>query len=673
MDRADSPSAGPSNSSQHGNSRTLEEDNSITTPATTTSLLGKPRPGYPPSTSTQQPQGSSRRPSNESNSTEISLKSKIAHKDYDVNIKTLKALLNILKTVWSESRTCSIVSTTNVATLGSGFVLLRIVHELFVYLSGIIPSQYYLVLGNRDQSGFNYLLIKSLLVVLSTGISKALVEYVGGLLRIQIRSILTANTDGRYMKSGILYPLNLAKSIDNPDQRISQDIDRLSESLMKLCIELFLSPFLIIYYTVKCWSVSGVLGPALIYLYFISGAIGSKLLMPPIVRLVWKQEKEEGNFRYKQTRVINFSESIAFYGGEKREEAEVNSSLSTLIGVQRRLAAKKLRLNTLSQTMSYLGSILSYAIIAIPIFFGAYKDKPSSDLSSIISMNTFVSMYLIYLFTSMLSQAQELTNLVGYTVRLEQLWKELDRLNEKHTQGSSLESVISYSANRDQIKVTDLSVFTPQGKRLLSGISFTVNVGDNMIITGPNGCGKTSLLRTMCGLWASSTGHIAIPAPIGSDSKPTIMFLSQMPYMISGTLIEQVTYPVVHDKSLSLSHNIMAQVTEILHLTGLGKLAQDPLISGGSSIDASMWEKLLSPGEMQRIAIARVLFWKPRFAIMDEATSSVDIPAERDLYSLLINSGVSLISVGHRDSLLAYHNLHLRIDPSLGSASLDYS
>jgi putative ATP-binding cassette transporter len=202
-----------------------------------------------------------------------------------------------------------------------------------------------------------------------------------------------------------------------------------------------------------------------------------------------------------------------------------------------------------------------------------------------------------------------------------------------------------------QLALERVTLQTPGAERVLvRELSLTVEPGQGLMVVGASGCGKSSLLRAVVGLWDSGNGKILRPHP------DEIMFLPQQPYMLLGSLRSQLLYPrqerQVGDQEL----------LALLDRVNLPDLAER---SGG--LDAELdWEKTLSMGEQQRLAFARLLLAQPRYAILDEATSALDLVNERWLYQQLMDGQTTLISVGHRPTLLAYHGQVLELDGNGG-------
>ncbi|KAJ2889482.1 hypothetical protein GGI21_006556, partial [Coemansia aciculifera] len=283
---------------------------------------------------------------------------------------------------------------------------------------------------------------------------------------------------------------------------------------------------------------------------------------------------------------------------------------------------------------SYLGATVSYVIIAVPIFMGKYKDKSGSDLSSIISMNAFVSMYLIYTFSVVIEQTKKMADIAGYTARIVQMWEEIDRIESTEEDNEAVND-----DDDTRIVAEDVTVCTPSGKQqLVSALNVEVVAGRSLIITGPNG--------------------------IGCEYREE-----------RGSLREQLSYPGQQwgDDSGSVRVCGDADLAQLLSAVGLAQLvSRISSATGAAAADhlaydrpysVRFWLKVLSPGEQQKISIARVLFWRPRFAVLDECTSALDSAAEASVYQALVDAGITLVSVSHRQSLLKYHKMRLDLLP----------
>jgi len=203
----------------------------------------------------------------------------------------------------------------------------------------------------------------------------------------------------------------------------------------------------------------------------------------------------------------------------------------------------------------------------------------------------------------------------------------------------------------DSIILKNVSIKTP-GKEnyLINNLNLSIESGQSLLVVGPSGCGKTSLLRAISGLWAIQSGEIETP------SNGDLLFIPQKPYMTLGSLREQLCYPL--DKNRFSDDHLKAVLEEV-------KLPQ--IIQRYPDLDIKQdWQRLLSLGEQQRLAFARLLLNSPKYVVLDEATSALDVNTEKHLYELLNKREMACISVGHRPTLKNYHENVLEITENKG-------
>uniref|UniRef100_A0A8C1D697 ATP-binding cassette, sub-family D (ALD), member 4 n=1 Tax=Cyprinus carpio carpio TaxID=630221 RepID=A0A8C1D697_CYPCA len=386
---------------------------------------------------------------------------------------------------------------------------------------------------------------------------------------------------------------------------------------------LLISPFTVTYYTYQCFNSAGWIGFVSIFGYFVVGSILNKILIGPIVSMLVEQEKLEGDFRFKHMQIRVNAEAAAFYRAGKVEHMRTDRRLQMLLSTQRSLMNKELWLYIGVNTFDYLGSILSYIVIAIPIFAGDYDGLTPGELSALVSKNAFVCIYLINCALRLLKTQCYYDSFVPADTAFV-----LDRLSYK-------------SPVSEELLVKDLTL--------------KISQGTHMLVVGNTGTGKTSLLRVLNGLWEACNGSVEMTTCFGPRG---VLFLPQKAYLTDGTLREQVIYPLkdIYPSSGSIDDE---RILKYLELVGLSNL-----LSRIGGLDTKVdwnWYDVLSPGEMQRLCFARLFYLQPKYAVLDEATSALTEEAEGQLYKACKQLGMTLISLGHRSTLKKHHDIMLRL------------
>ncbi|XP_058954937.2 lysosomal cobalamin transporter ABCD4-like isoform X2 [Pocillopora verrucosa] len=551
------------------------------------------------------------------------------------------------------------------------FVLLvgfALAAQMMVYNTGLIPSRYYEVLLARDKEDFSSLLISSLLIIIGVSLANSAMKFVSRILYVKWRELLCRKLHAGYFKHRAYYKLNvLDDKYDNVDQRITQDVERFCETFRKVIIVVVVSPFTITYYTYLCYQSSGYLGPVSIYAFFVVGTIINKLVMSPIVNLVVKQEKLEGDFRFKHMQIRSNAESIAFYRSAGLEMRKTNSKLQSLIKVQTRIVTFESFLFFSINMFDYVGAILSYLIIAIALFGGKFDNMSTTALGGEISRNSFFAMYLINCCTKLIDLSVDVTNMAGYVHRIGQLLEvfsdmktETEQKTEEHPEHFGVKNLASQDS--DVIFKFSCVSYAPPNctDALVKDLDLEIRHGQNILVTGTTGSGKSSLFRILSGMWAPLSGEVIRFLPF--DPK-VVFFLPQKTFVTDGTLRQQLTYPR-ENLLLYGGHSEAGDEDEkllgLLDTVGLANLCSR--VGGLDSPVECKWEDMLTPGEMQRLSFARLFYQRPQVALLDEATSALDTSTESKLYSICQDFGITVSSVGHRRSLRQFHDFELNLD-----------
>ena len=359
---------------------------------------------------------------------------------------------------------------------------------------------------------------------------------------------------------------------------------------------------------------------------FLVHLVGRKL-----ISLNFDQQKYEADFRFSMMRVRENAESIAFYRGENSELEGFTARFKNVIENFRRLMTKTKHLNFYANSYGQLAIIVPL-ILAAPRFFS--KEIQLGGLMQTISAFGRVQDALSFFVDS-----------YGTLANLGAVINRLDGFTEHVKNVQKVESHVEKSTAAE-LTISDLNISLPTGRELLKKLSFSLENSKSLLVTGASGCGKSTLLRTLAGIWAYAEGKISVPA----NSK--IMFLPQKPYLPLGTLRRALVYPLA-EKDAPPDEKLV----EILKTVELPNLADKLDV-------ADDWTRILSGGEQQRLAFARVLLTAPNYIFLDEATSALDEPRELEMYKLLKEKlpALTIISVGHRSTLFEVHDTELKLD-----------
>ncbi len=445
------------------------------------------------------------------------------------------------------------------------------------------------------------------------------------------RRWLTGRFLDGYLSGRKYYELGSRQDIDNPDQRISEDINTFTGRSINFGLIFIGSLMQLIAFSAVLWSIS----TALVIFLAIYAALGTFITLyvfgAPLIRLNFWQLRREADFRFGLMRFRENAESIAFYRGEARERVELNHRFQAAFANYARLIKKQRSLNLFQRAFSQLTVVVPSIILANSVLSGELEvGRAVQAAGAFAAVLAAVSLIV--------DNFESLSRFVAGIDRLHVLAGAVIPGPASALPACPDDEIRSECG--DELQVDRVTLFTPQfGRLLIKDLSLRLNPGEGLMIAGPSGCGKSSLLRALAGLWRSGSGTVRTFPP------GEIFFLPQRPYMQLGTLRAQILYPATDSDCTD------AALLEILDAAHLGDLAER--VGGLDAVHD--WEKLLSMGEQQRMAFARVLARRPRVVILDEATSALDAATEAALYQRLRDSGAMMISIAHRAAVLRYH------------------
>ena len=469
--------------------------------------------------------------------------------------------------------------------------------------------------------------------------------YLRQAVQIKWRTWLTDKYLSRWLKGQVYYRLQVQNSdTDNPDQRISEDINQFVNLSLQLLIGFLKQLTTLVAFGVVLWNLSGAftlnLGGQDIVIYgymfwfsFVYSGIGTvcaHLVGRKLIGLNFEQQRFEADFRFNMMRVRENSESIAFYGGENAENKGFHERFAKVISNFWQLMKQTKILNFYVNGYAQLAVIVPLILAAPQYFAGAIA---LGGLMQTVSAFGRVQDALSYFVESYDSIAQ-----------LAAVVKRLDTFTEHMERAEMVENgVRPQTADDTELRVEDLCVQLPDSRVLLENCSLTLPAGSRLLVTGSSGCGKSTLLRTLAGIWPYGKGKLSL------QKNSRLLFLPQKPYLPLGSLRRALYYPGTAAGSDAALQAVLVKV-------GL-----DKFVTRLDEVDD--WSRILSLGEQQRLAFARVLLQKPDWVFLDEATSALDEPREAEVYELLKKElpQMGVVSVGHRSTLYAQHEQELKL------------
>jgi putative ATP-binding cassette transporter len=462
--------------------------------------------------------------------------------------------------------------------------------------------------------------------------------YLEDRLGLSWRRWLTNSFLGKYFNNRAYYNLVSHPEIDNPDQRIAEDVRSFTQESLKFLLLILKSVLTVIAFSSVLWGISRSLVIFLVAYALIGTLVTTLVFGKPLVRLNFEQLKKEADFRFSLIRIRENAESIAFYRGEEQESHQVFSRFMQAFENFKRLILWELNLNVLTNAYEFIPFVIPAIVVAPSVFSGELEVGKVTEAQGAFVRVFFSLNVVVARFQSLASFGAGIDRLYTFAEYLE---PPQATPTEEQKETPTIETV-----EEKHLAFQHLTLQTPNYQRtLLKDLSLELPTQKGMLITGPSGCGKSSLLRAIAGLWNSGTGTIARPA------LDEILFLPQRPYMVLGTLRDQLLYP---NTQAEVTEEELKQVLKQVNLSDLDERF------GGFEVEKD-WGSVLSLGEQQRVTFARLLLNKPAYAILDEATSALDINNEAGLYGHLKETETTFISVGHRPTLTDYHQLVLEL------------
>lgn len=501
-------------------------------------------------------------------------------------------------------------------------------------------KDFYNALQKKDEAAFWQLILYFCGIAAVAILAAVYRLYLTQMLTIRWRAWLTEKHFARWLGHKNYYQLEQGGYTDNPDQRISEDLNSFTSNTLGLALGLLRTVVSLVSFSIILWGVSGSIE---VFGYTIPGymfwcalvyaAVGSwltHLIGRRLIGLNNNQQRFEADLRFSMVRVRENAESIALYDGEPNE----NKRLSARFGM---VWHNFWDIMKVSKRLTFFTSGYGQIAIIFPFIVAAPRYLTGKiELGELMQIN------------SAFGNVQE--NFSWFITAYSELaaWRATcDRLlsfRQAMSENEERAPAIDVQSQGETLQVHNLGLDLADGRHLLAGAEMTVTPGERLMLSGRSGSGKSTLLRAMGRLWPAGHGSIRMPAE-------RYLFLPQKPYLPIGSLREALSYPQSGDTYPQERYVQVLETCRLPHLV--------------SRLDESNhWQRMLSPGEQQRLAFARALLYAPQWLYMDEATSAMDEEDEATLYQALIDQlpGLSIVSVGHRSSLKRFHPRHIRIE-----------
>jgi putative ATP-binding cassette transporter len=535
-------------------------------------------------------------------------------------------------------------------------VALVVINQLQVAINirlSFFNRDWFNAIQNKDSAAFWSLLFGVFCFWAAIAVVSNLVEYyTESVLKIRWRRWMTERYYGLWIDDGSLYRAALVgQAADNPDQRITEDVRNFLNSTYAYSISLLSTVSTLVSFSIILWTIpldftvpgTEITVPGLPFwvalVYSVVGTWLTHLIGKPLVQLEFRQERYEADFRFALARLREYSEQVALLRGENAERRILGGRFGSIVSNFYAIVGRTVKLLTFTTSYFQANVVIPYIIVAPYFFLGkitlGQMTQTAGAFGRVESALTFF-----------IARYQSLASYKAVVERLTTFRSAIDEARELGTKSPRIEHTEHFG--RDLV-LRDLVLCLPDGREIVCADRLTIESGTTTLVTGPSGSGKSTLFRAISGIWPYGRGTIDRPADA------TVMLLPQRPYVPSGTLKTAVAYP-----SVAGAYSDKA-VREALELARLAPLSCE--------IDSEHdWPQRLSGGEQQRLAIARAILDKPDWLFLDEATSALDEKLETEIYRMLseVLPNTTIVSIGHRSTLIALHRWHIEMEPGQG-------
>ena len=441
------------------------------------------------------------------------------------------------------------------------------------------------------------------------------------------RNWLTGHLLDKYLASRAYLRLMDRDDIDNPDQRMTEDVKNFTTTTLSFLLLFSKAGIDAVAFSILMWRISPLLlGVSVGYAAF--GSVLTMLVGRKLINLNNQQLRKEANFRYELIHVREYAESIALLKGERRQRSRLQKRLVELIVNFRTIIGVNRNLGLFSNFYNYLIQVIPFLIVA-PRYIRAEIEFGT------VTQSASVFATLLGAFSLIVTQFAAISTFAAVVNRLGMIWEALDQAP------SPVATALEITQDDSRIAYEGLTLRTPKdGKVLINDLNVQVPQGRRLLILGPDGIGKSALARATAGIWPTGEGRIIRPP------HEQILFVPQRPYTALGSLRDQffeADYQGVDDDERLIA--VLCQVT-------FGPILERV---GGLDIERD-WANMLTVGEQQLLGIARLLMAEPKFAYLDRATSALSLSRVKHIYTILSSTPITYITVGDHPSLRNYHD-----------------
>jgi len=542
----------------------------------------------------------------------------------------------------------------------------------------------------KDTVKLQELLAKFLLFAIPGSYVNAALKYLQTRIKIAFMDRLTLHLHSSYFSHRAYYAASWLGGLTSAESRLSSDVEKFAFAISELYSYTFKPALDVALFTRSLAAIMGWKSQFILYGYYMCCTFLLRATSPPLAQLTAQEAKLAGAFRGAHARVSAFAEEIAFNDppSSTAEKMILNQHLQRMLRHSRLSAFQRFVQGIIDQYLVKYGA----TVVALAVY--AHHSSSKAASSSQNSAADYIRAMRLLNNTSrgigdLILVYKRVTSLAGHTARVSELLEQVGALggeaSERVHVGLFLRNVSSSGSfnppsapdgslllppepQRTEGAVVSFNrvyLSSPDGTPLVRELSFTVPTGRSVLVMGPNGSGKSSLFRVAAGLWPLQAGEVTLPP------KGELFYLSQRPYLVAGTLRDQLLYPEpprsVYKSASSSTKRRIAPWMKSIRMDPeeleeklcycLEAVELDYLLGRGKGWDqVQSWDETLSGGEKQRLAMARLLFHTPIYAILDEATSAVSADGEKVLYTACVKAGITMLSIGHRPALRNFHS-----------------